>query len=60
MEKTYTEKELKQWFQAMMKRYRDCPTEEHLQHVYAFMFDDFWKSHNLEVFVKNLKKDLTK
>lgn len=60
MEKTYTEEELKQWFQAMMKRYENCPTGFHLKSVYDSMFDDFWRSENLEVFVKKLRKDLTK
>jgi len=52
MEKTYTEQEIKDWFASMMKEYKNCPMNQHLQSVYDEMFDPFWKRNNLQTFIE--------
>lgn len=52
MERTYTEQEIKDWFEYMMDKYQNCPTHNHLQSVYDSMFDPFWKRNNLKTFVE--------
>lgn len=52
MEKTYTEQEIKDWFASMMKEYKNCPMNQHLQSVYDEMFDSFWKRNNLQTFIE--------
>lgn len=37
--KTYTENELKKWFEVMKKRYPNSPTQCHLEQVELMMFD---------------------
>ena len=52
MEKTYTEQEIKDWFESMMKEYKNCPMGQHLLAAYNKMFDPFWKRENLQTFVE--------
>lgn len=52
MEKTYTEQEIKDWFNSMMKKYPNCPMGQHLRQVYDEMFDPFWERNNLKTFVE--------
>lgn len=52
MEKTYTEQEIKDWFENMMKEYQNCPMNQHLRQVYDDMFDPFWEKNNLQTFVE--------
>lgn len=53
MEKTYTEQEIKDWFEYMMNKYQNCPAHDHFRHVRDEMFDPFWKRNNLKTFVEN-------
>lgn len=52
MEKTYTEQEIKDWFEYMMNKYQNCPANDHLRSVRDSMFDPFWKRDNLKIFVE--------
>ena len=40
MERTYTESELKQWFELTLKAFPNCPFYDHLLNVRDTMFDD--------------------
>ncbi len=53
MERTYTEKDIKDWFESMMKEYKNCTFHDALQSVYDHMFDPFWRRKNLATFVEN-------
>lgn len=52
MEKTYTEQEIKEWFEYMMNQYKNCPANGHLLYVYDEMFNPFWERNNLKTFVE--------
>lgn len=54
MEKTYTEQEIKEWFAIMLKKYEYSPSRFSLEHVRSSMFDDCFRSTNLD---KILHKD---
>lgn len=45
--KYVSEKELKNWFERMEKKYPNCPLCEQMKTVEDLMFDKFWKSDNL-------------
>lgn len=57
MERTYTEKEIKDWFDSMMKEYQNCAFNNSLQAVYDHMFDPLWHKKNLATFAE---KDIDK
>ena len=40
MERTYTETELKQWFEIALEAFHNCPFYYHLQSVRNTMFND--------------------
>jgi len=48
MEKTYTEQEIKDWFAIMLKKYEYSPARFSLEHVRSSMFDDCFRSTNLD------------
>lgn len=52
MERTYTEREIKDWFADRIKDYQNSPLGEHLRQVRDEMFDPFWKRNNLQTFVE--------
>lgn len=52
---TYTEKELKEWFETMKDKYPNSKTAEYLESVKFMMFDKY--SHDT---LENFKKELTK
>lgn len=45
---TYTDKEVKKWFEEMKKKYPNSNLYKHLVSIESFMFDDFHKKDNLE------------
>lgn len=45
---TYTEKEIKAWFEIMKKRYSHSNMEQHLIMVQALMFDAYCEKDNLK------------
>lgn len=45
---TYTDKEVKKWFEEMKKKYPNSNLYNHLVSIESFMFDDFHKKDNLE------------
>lgn len=47
---TYSEEEIKAWFDEKIKKYSNTPTKFHLEHVKDLMFDEMWWKH------ENLKK----
>lgn len=51
---TYTEKEIKEWFETMKDKYPNSKTAEYLESVKFMMFDKY--SHDT---LKNFKKELT-
>lgn len=46
--KTYTENEIKEWFNEMKKKYPDSGTLNHLEAVEFMMFDKFFDTDCLE------------
>lgn len=53
--KTYTEQQIKDWFDAMIKKYPNSNFEQYLISVKNHMFsnDDLTRRNNLENFLKN-------
>ena len=45
---TYTEQEIKTWFEIMKKKYPHSPMEEHLSLVQMEMFDPFCEENNIK------------
>ena len=45
---TYTEKEIKAWFETMKKRYSHSNMEQHLSMVQALMFEKYCDKDNLK------------
>lgn len=52
---TYTEKEIKEWFEITLSEYKNTPMGDHVRAVQSLMFDPFWEKENL----KNVKTPLT-
>lgn len=52
---TYTEKEIKAWFEMTLAELKNTPMGDHVRAVQSLMFDPFWETKNLE----NIKKLLT-
>lgn len=52
---TYTEKEIKAWFEMTLAEYKNTPMGDHVRAVQSLMFDPFWEEENL----KNVKNPLT-
>lgn len=52
---TYTEKEIKAWFEMTLAELKNTPMGDHVRAVQSLMFDPFWETKNLE----NIKKPLT-
>lgn len=52
MEKNYTEKELKEWFEMMIKKYPNSVMEQHLISVRDEMFDKWGGSNALNLVYK--------
>ena len=45
---TYTEKEIKAWFETMKKKYPHSNMEQHLNMVQALMFEEYCGRDNLK------------
>ena len=45
---TYTDKEIKKWFEEMKKKYPNSNLYYHLASIEFLMFDNFHKKDNLE------------
>ena len=55
--KTYTEEEIKAYFDYMMKKYAGSPAEEKYEMMKFIMFDTtYWKSDTLEEVTKKIKE----
>lgn len=52
----YTENEIKEWFDLMMKKYKNSPMEGHMKSARDLMFDDFWKADNIKTVVEKRAK----
>lgn len=53
----YTEQEIKDWFNLMMKKYKNSPMEEHMRSVCNRMFNEFWKSDNIKTMIEKHQKE---
>jgi len=45
---TYSEEEIKMWFDKKIKEYSNAPVEFHLKCVKRLMFDEDWERENLK------------
>jgi len=51
--RTYTEKQIKEWFELMKVKYPNSNFYEHLESVEMEMFHDFYSENNLKNILKN-------
>lgn len=51
---TYTEEEIKEWFEVMMAKYPNSNTFRHLESVKFMMFDETWGDRDL---LKNVHEE---
>ena len=50
--KTYTEQEIKKYFEYLKKTYQNCRFNEAVQHVECTMFDADWSAHTINQFLE--------
>lgn len=50
--KTYTEQEIKEYFEYLKKTYQNCRFNEAVQHVEDTMFDADWSIHTIDKFLE--------
>ena len=50
---TYSEEEIKAWFDEKIKKYSNTPAKFHFEFVKDSMFDEMWKNDNLKKVQKN-------
>ncbi len=50
--KTYTEQEIKEYFEYLKKTYKNCRFNEAVQQVELTMFDDNYSIHTIDEFLK--------
>ncbi len=55
--KTYTEREIKKWFEIMKKEYPNSRMLDSLESVEMLMFDKFCEYDNLEKVLKEGRQD---
>ncbi len=54
--KKYTEEELKEYFQRMKEKYKGTPIAWNFKSVELAMFDDDFKSNNIDTVLDNRKE----
>jgi len=50
--KTYTEQEIKKYFEYLKKTYQNCRFNEAIQHVECTMFDANYSIHTIDKFLE--------
>lgn len=50
--KTYTEQEIKEYFEYLKKTYQNCRFNEAVQHVEQTMFNTNWSVHTIDKFLR--------